>query len=95
MLGITPPESDEISQSGRRGGSHDHRAIVAYAQYKDVGQLLPDLYDETITRRWGVDVELATPILSLQILVPSMERDPQETQRMEIPTRKISGYQGL
>jgi len=63
---------------------------VAYAQYKDVGQLLPDLYDETITRRWGVDVELATPILSLQILVPSMERETPETQRMEIPTRKIS-----
>ncbi|XP_001961249.3 protocadherin-like wing polarity protein stan isoform X3 [Drosophila ananassae] len=89
MLGITPPESDEVSQSGRRGGSHDHRAIVAYAQYKDVGQLLPDLYDDTITRRWGVDVELATPILSLQILVPSRDRE-QETQRMEIPPRKIS-----
>ncbi|KAH8396820.1 hypothetical protein KR215_004771 [Drosophila sulfurigaster] len=88
MLGITPPESDEVTQ-GSRG--NDYRAIVAYAQYKDVGQLLPDLYDETITRRWGVDVELATPILSLQILVPSAER---EQQRLEIPSRKISSAGG-
>lgn len=88
MLGITPPESDEVTQ-GSRG--NDYRAIVAYAQYKDVGQLLPDLYDETITRRWGVDVELATPILSLQILVPSTEREPA---RFEIPSRKISSAGG-
>lgn len=88
MLGITPPESDEVTQ-GSRG--NDYRAIVAYAQYKDVGQLLPDLYDETITRRWGVDVELATPIFSLQILVPSAER---EQPRFEIPSRKISSAGG-
>ncbi|XP_033247045.1 protocadherin-like wing polarity protein stan isoform X1 [Drosophila miranda] len=89
MLGITPPESDEVTQGSHRG--NDYRAIVAYAQYKDVGQLLPDLYDETITRRWGVDVELATPILSLQILVPSVEREQeQQQQRFEIPSRKIS-----
>jgi len=87
MLGITPPESDEVTQ----GKGNDYRAIIAYAQYKDVGQLLPDLYDETITRRWGVDVELATPILSLQILVPSTER---EQQRLEIPSRKISSAGG-
>ncbi|XP_068147300.1 protocadherin-like wing polarity protein stan isoform X2 [Drosophila tropicalis] len=87
MLGITPPESDEITSQGSGSRGNDYRAIVAYAQYKDVGQLLPDLYDETITRRWGVDVELATPILSLQILVPSAER---ERERFEIPSRKIS-----
>ncbi|ALC40622.1 stan [Drosophila busckii] len=87
MLGITPPAQDEFSQGSK---AQDYRAIVAYAQYKDVGQLLPELYDETITRRWGVDVELATPILSLQILVPSTESEQQQQSRLEIPSRKIS-----
>ncbi|XP_030388378.1 protocadherin-like wing polarity protein stan [Scaptodrosophila lebanonensis] len=86
MLGITPPDSNEVTQ----GKNADHRAIVAYAQYKDVGQLLPELFDETITRRWSVDVEVATPILSLQILVPSSER---EEKHFEIPSRKISSSQ--
>ncbi|XP_067630827.1 protocadherin-like wing polarity protein stan [Eurosta solidaginis] len=82
MLGITPPGSNEVTQS-----QSDYRAIIAYAQYKDVGQLLPEMFDETITRRWGVDIEVATPILSLAILVPSSD---SEEKRIEIPYRKIS-----
>ncbi|XP_037826241.1 protocadherin-like wing polarity protein stan isoform X1 [Lucilia sericata] len=82
MLGISPPESNEVTH-----GSSDYKAIVSYAQYKDVGQLLPDMFDETITRRWGVDIEVASPILSLAILVPSTEA---EEKRIEIPYRKIS-----
>uniref|UniRef100_A0A1I8NR21 Protocadherin-like wing polarity protein stan n=1 Tax=Stomoxys calcitrans TaxID=35570 RepID=A0A1I8NR21_STOCA len=83
MLGITPPESNEVTY----GSGNDYKAIVSYAQYKDVGQLLPDMFDETITRRWGVDIEVASPILSLAILVPSTEA---EEKRIEIPYRKIS-----
>ncbi|XP_054089368.1 protocadherin-like wing polarity protein stan isoform X2 [Zeugodacus cucurbitae] len=82
MLGITPPGSNEVTQN-----ANDYRAIISYAQYKDVGQLLPDMYDETITRRWGVDIEVASPILSLAILVPSSDT---EEKRIEIPYRKIS-----
>ncbi|XP_037956200.1 protocadherin-like wing polarity protein stan isoform X2 [Teleopsis dalmanni] len=82
MLGITPPESNEVTQ-----GASDYRAIISYTQFKDVGVLLPDMYDETITRRWGVDIEVASPILSLAILVPSNEN---EEKRLEIPFRKIS-----
>ncbi|XP_037887303.1 protocadherin-like wing polarity protein stan isoform X2 [Glossina fuscipes] len=87
MLGITPPDSNEVTQ-----GSSDYRAIVSYAQYKDVGQLLPDMFDDTITRRWGVDIEVASPILSLAILVPSNEL---EEKRVEIPYRKISSQKSV
>ncbi|XP_055850573.1 protocadherin-like wing polarity protein stan isoform X3 [Episyrphus balteatus] len=81
MLGIQPPEKNEVTQ-----GSNDYRAIVSYAQYKDVGELFPEMFDETITRRWGVDIQVATPILSLAILVPSNDED----KKIEIPSRKIS-----
>ncbi|TMW42445.1 hypothetical protein DOY81_012470 [Sarcophaga bullata] len=60
MLGISPPESNEVTH-----GSSDYKAIVSYAQYKDVGQLLPDMFDETITRRWVLILRLASPYYPL------------------------------
>ncbi|XP_055704133.1 protocadherin-like wing polarity protein stan [Phlebotomus papatasi] len=66
MLGIAPPGKDEVTHS-----VSEYRAIVSYAQYKDAGGLFPDNFDDTVTRRWGVDVQIASPILSLAILVPS------------------------
>lgn len=68
MLGITAPDKNEITNA-----ISEYRAIVSYAQYKDVGRLLVDAFDETVTRRWGVDIQIATPILSLAILVPGYE----------------------
>ncbi|KAL5289018.1 CELSR2 family protein [Megaselia abdita] len=82
MLGIQPPGNNEFSSNGNT----NYRAIVSYAQYKDIGDLFPESFDETITRRWGVEIEIATSVLSLAILVPSTE----EYKRIEIPSRKIS-----
>lgn len=84
MLGITPPDNNEVKYE-----NSDYRAIVAYAQYKEVGKLIPELFDETITRRWGVDVELASPILTLAILIPSTENDEKQ---IEIPYKNIGAY---
>lgn len=71
MLGISPPDHNEVTNS-----IDEYRAIVSYAQYKDVGRLYGDSFDDTVTRRWGVDIQIATPILSLAILVPSTDEDP-------------------
>lgn len=65
-IGIQAPERNEVTHA-----LSDYRAIISYAQYKDVGRLFPHSFDETITRRWGVDIQIATPIFSLSILVPS------------------------
>ena len=67
MLGILPPEKGEVSYAIK-----ENRAIVGYTQYKDIGSLFPMVFDETVTRRYGVDVEIATSILSLTIMVPSL-----------------------
>lgn len=74
MLGILPPEKNEVSLTIR-----NNRAIVGYTQYKDIGKLFPLVFDETVTRRYGVDVEIATSVLSLTILVPSFGE--QQTER--------------
>lgn len=70
MLGILPPEKGEVSYAVR-----NYRAIIGYTQYKDIGELFPMAFDDTVTRRYGVDVEIATSVLSLTILVPSMGND--------------------
>lgn len=72
MLGISAPEDgNDLIHSTTSQMNDKHRAIISYAQYKDMGALYDSAFDETITRRWGVDVKIATPILSLTILVPS------------------------
>lgn len=76
MLGIIPPEKGEVSYAIKH-----YRAIIGYAQYKDVGTLIPKAFDETVTRRWGVDVELASSVLALTILVPSTKSDRDEANR--------------
>lgn len=76
LLGIVPPEKDEISIAIKH-----YRAIVGYAQYKDVGNLFPNKFDDTVTRRWGVDVQIASPVLSLTILVPSTGIKDKDSNR--------------
>lgn len=81
MLGIMPPEKGEISLAIK-----NYRAIVGYMQYKDIGTLFPFTFDDTVTRRWAVDVEIATTVLSLTILVPSFgnfDRFDDVTKQMD------------
>ncbi|XP_055380293.1 protocadherin-like wing polarity protein stan [Condylostylus longicornis] len=86
MLGIRPPEKNTVSQSG----SSNYRVIVSYAQYKDVGQLFPEAFDDTVTRRWGVDIQIASPILSLAILIPGSEIE--SSQEISSPMKKYPKY---
>lgn len=85
MLGIMPPEKDEISLSIK-----NYRAIIGYTQYKDVGTLFPFTFDDSVTRRWGVDVKIATSVLSLTILVPSfgnfdkLDDSAKQMERMKV-----------
>lgn len=54
------------------------RAVVSYAQYRMAGFLLPERYDETVSRRWGVALRVGSPVISLAILVPVDEREVAE-----------------
>lgn len=54
------------------------RAVLSYAQYRMAGFLLPERYDETVSRRWGVALHVGSPVISLAILVPVDEREVGE-----------------
>ncbi|XP_066248043.1 protocadherin-like wing polarity protein stan isoform X1 [Euwallacea similis] len=45
-------------------------AIISYIQYKEAGNLLPNKYDDSVVRRWGVDVTVGSPLVSVEVLVP-------------------------
>ncbi|XP_053677097.1 protocadherin-like wing polarity protein stan [Anopheles nili] len=70
MLGITAPDKNEVVNQ-----IAEHRAIFTYAQYKDAGELFPANFDETVTRRWGVEMQIASSLLSIAIVTPDMTKD--------------------
>lgn len=67
LLGIKPIDKGELitkhtlSETG---------AVVSYAQYKQAGMLFPEVYDASVVRRWGVDITIGSPLISVSILVP-------------------------
>uniref|UniRef100_A0AAG5D0U0 Protocadherin-like wing polarity protein stan n=1 Tax=Anopheles atroparvus TaxID=41427 RepID=A0AAG5D0U0_ANOAO len=65
MLGIIPPDKNEVVSA-----IAEHRAIFTYAQYKDAGELFPANFDETVTRRWGVEMQIASSVISIAIVAP-------------------------
>lgn len=84
ILGIKPPENNEVTST-----VSEYRAILSYSQYKDVGGLMSNCFDDTITRRWGVDLQIASPVLSLAILVPSTT-DTFSNQKTVIAGNELS-----
>ncbi|CAG9761162.1 unnamed protein product [Ceutorhynchus assimilis] len=67
LLGIKPLEHGEIITKHSLPGDG---AIVSYIQYKEAGGLLPKKYDESVVRRWGVDITIGSPLMSIGVLVP-------------------------
>uniref|UniRef100_A0A182QFS4 Protocadherin-like wing polarity protein stan n=1 Tax=Anopheles farauti TaxID=69004 RepID=A0A182QFS4_9DIPT len=70
VMGITAPDKNEVVNQ-----IAEHRAIFTYAQYKDGGELFPANYDETVTRRWGVEMQIASNVLSIAIVTPESAKE--------------------
>lgn len=67
LLGIKPIAKDELIT---KHSLSDAGAVVSYAQYKQAGALFPEVYDASVVRRWGVDITIGSPLISVSILVP-------------------------
>ncbi|XP_065166570.1 LOW QUALITY PROTEIN: protocadherin-like wing polarity protein stan [Atheta coriaria] len=67
LLGIKPIESGELIT---KHSLPENGAVISYAQYKQAGELFPALYDDSVLRRWGVDITIGSPLMSVSILVP-------------------------
>lgn len=49
------------------------KAVLSYTHYRTAGSLLPERYDETVSRRWGIELRVGSPVISLAVLVPVEE----------------------
>lgn len=78
LLGIKPLEHGEVIL---KHTLPTNGAVVSYAQYKEAGSLLPDKYDESVMRRWGVDITIGSPLISVSILVPEYIEASKTTER--------------
>ncbi|XP_046394946.1 protocadherin-like wing polarity protein stan isoform X2 [Ischnura elegans] len=67
LLGIKPLKDGELSTKQTFSRK---RAVFGYAEYRSAGDLLPARYDPTVSRRWGVDLRVASPLFSVAILTP-------------------------
>ncbi|CAG9865104.1 unnamed protein product [Phyllotreta striolata] len=67
LLGIKPIEFGEIIT---KHSLPEDGSVVSYAQYRQDSALHPDTYDESVIRRWGVDITVGSPLVSVSVLVP-------------------------
>ncbi|PNF37514.1 hypothetical protein B7P43_G13808, partial [Cryptotermes secundus] len=79
LLGIKSLQQGELTTKHSLQGSG--RAVISYAQYRTAGSLLPARYDETVSRRWGIELHVGSPIISLAILVPVSEGEVGEARK--------------
>lgn len=49
--------------------SKSDNAVVGYAQYKNIGSLIPLRYDETVSKRYGVDLTVGSPVISVIVAI--------------------------
>lgn len=52
---------------------------MSYVQYRTAGQLLPARYDDSVHRRWGVEVRVGAPVVSVSAFVPTTDAKKRTT----------------
>ncbi|KAK0088102.1 hypothetical protein PV325_013198 [Microctonus aethiopoides] len=69
LLGIKSLSHGEVND--RDNDNNNEKAVLSYVQYRELGALLPRRFDDSVTVRWGVEVAVGSPIVTVSILVPS------------------------
>lgn len=49
--------------------SRSDNAVVGYAQYKNLGSLMPVRYDDTVSKRYGIDLIIGSPVISVVVAI--------------------------
>lgn len=86
LLGIKPLEHGEHLT---KHSLPDNGAVVSYAEYRQAGTLLPSVYDESVMRRWGVDITIGSPIISVSILIPEYVEAIMKNNEVKIHFQEI------
>ncbi|CAH2075509.1 unnamed protein product, partial [Iphiclides podalirius] len=79
LLGINS-NSEEIASI------YESRAVFSYLQYsRNTSQLMPLRMDDSVSRRWGVNITVGSPILQLALYVPEFvwSREASDNESIE------------
>ncbi|XP_008557612.1 protocadherin-like wing polarity protein stan [Microplitis demolitor] len=68
LLGIRPLNPGEVNDKNK---DNNDKAVLSYVQYKELGALLPKRFDDSVNVRWGVEVAVGSPIVTISVLIPS------------------------
>lgn len=91
LLGIRAAGLGETSS--RQSPAAVGQAVLSYVQYRTLGPLLPDHYDDTVSRRWGVDLRVGSPVVSLAAYVPGSDKESEKDRdRDKAAYRPLGGH---
>ncbi|XP_013177867.1 PREDICTED: protocadherin-like wing polarity protein stan isoform X1 [Papilio xuthus] len=86
LLGINS-NTEENMVSG-----YESRAVFAYMQYsRNTSQLLPLRTDDSVSRRWGINVTLGSPVLQLALFVPDQVWRKEGSENDSLDMNDIAG----
>ncbi|XP_063987386.1 protocadherin-like wing polarity protein stan [Diachasmimorpha longicaudata] len=68
LLGIKPVAQGEVNDVEP---DDTQKAVLSYVQYRELGAILPKRFDDSVTVRWGVEVAVGSPVVTVSVLVPS------------------------
>lgn len=84
LLGIKPIQKGEILT---KHSLSEDGAVISYTQYKEAGTLIPKMYDESVVRRWGVDITIGSPLISVSVLIPEYVTRLSNSSKRELQKR--------
>ncbi|XP_016844332.1 protocadherin-like wing polarity protein stan isoform X2 [Nasonia vitripennis] len=68
LLGIQSVTQGDLNV---KNSLSNHKAVLSYVQYRELASILPKRFDDSVTIRWGVEVAVGSPIVTVSVLVPS------------------------
>ncbi|XP_044577360.1 protocadherin-like wing polarity protein stan isoform X2 [Cotesia glomerata] len=88
LLGIKGVSPGEIKNNENE--DNNEKAVLSYVQYKELGSLLPKKFDDSVNVRWGVEVAVGSPVITISILIPSdngtklLSNNPQSPVQIQL-----------
>ncbi|XP_022163708.1 protocadherin-like wing polarity protein stan isoform X2 [Myzus persicae] len=84
LLGIEPIKHGMTTTKGQLS---KNAAVVGYVQYRTLGALLPLRYDDTVLKRYSVDLQVGSPVMSF---VATLNHNNPKRKQRHINGKEIS-----
>ncbi|XP_066601005.1 protocadherin-like wing polarity protein stan [Prorops nasuta] len=68
ILGIKSLMQGELNV---KNSLNNKKAVLSYVQYRELGALLPKRFDDSVSVRWGVEVAVGSPVMTVSVLAPT------------------------